>query len=801
MQTSGVEVAGLPTRVQPFIRDGKKSEARFKFLDEFAVEGGTGWVGQLLSGESRYAGSATLERPYEESGWVHVALKHIASAVRSCPLRFYVEDPKENPQAELIPANHRLNTLFGRPNEIGTFANFIEAGVLNRKLDGEDFWFMFTKTKHPVDVKVDEDGVPRFDYPDFIIPVRGAMVGVDKDRFGFPDKWHFPTKSDPIKFDAGAVVQFKDYDPSNPLRGLGDVQVLMRDLVLEHGAQRYLEAMLRHSGDPGGYILVEEEMSPENERRAEAEAAQKFAPGNAGRWRVISGKSVKYEAAKFGPKDMEYQQLLSHVAQKVASVLGVPLPVMGILDEATFSNYGTAVEQFWRNGNGVLAYLASVEDCINREFLFRLKDERARKYVARFDTTHVEALVDDNAKKLELAKGLAEANIGLSFDEAAKLVGLTGIETEYGDIAWMPTSTTTASEAVAHADTQEEDGRTPEPLSGDVAGSDDVTGEEDDFPGSNDHESGSNGPTGSDGKAPAGTIVQRAEGDPDPDAEERDSYFKAWEAGVLRPGEIRVAKAMSTYLSSYARAQMKAVDEFAKVGEPGVGEAKGAGELLSPAQIVSDEDLLNILLLSHAEWVEKLGTKVKIPLEEVLKAAAEDIAKELGADAWMDGNDPWASDYLRGQRVRLAEGVNSTLAKQVKKALVEVFERQPFDMASLQDHVRRVLPELQKSLRKVFANRTARANAIARTEVNRAAAGTRYETMRREGVKQHQWVTSGDDQVRRKAPHSHRVLDGKIVNIGDTFRDGFTLRHPLDPDGDAADVINCRCVARPVVKD
>ncbi len=122
-------------------------------------------------------------------------------------------------------------------------------------------------------------------------------------------------------------------------------------------------------------------------------------------------------------------------------------------------------------------------------------------------------------------------------------------------------------------------------------------------------------------------------------------------------------------------------------------------------------------------------------------------------------------------------------------------------MATLQEHVRRLLPELQGALREVFSNRTARANTIARTEVNRAANGTRFETMQRENVEEHQWVTSGDTEVRTRAPHSHRVLDGVIAKVGDSFREGFTLRFPLDPLGEAGDVINCRCVTRPIVKD
>jgi SPP1 gp7 family putative phage head morphogenesis protein len=621
--------------------------------------------------------------------------------------------------------------------------------------------------------------------------------------------WYPLNGSDHIKFEAGAVVHFKDYDPANPLRGLGDTEVIMRDLVLQHGAQRYLEAMMRHSGDPGGYIMVEDEMTPGNERRAEADAAEKFGPDHKGRWRVISGKNVKYEPSKFGPRDMEFKELLLSIVQVTSSAFGVPMPVLGILDDATYSNFATAVEQFWRNGNGVLAYLASVEDTINSEFLGRLRGTRERTFIARFDTSHVEALKDDAANKLELAKAIAEANIGVSFNEATAIVGLTGVETEFGGVVWVPPNITTASEAIANAEKNEKDGR-PEPaaLNGQPAPGSNVTGEEDDFPGSDGGESGSNGPTGSDGKQ-VGRLEQRgddvtahqtSDGPPDYSTREgRIQYFKEWEAGVLRPGEIRVRKVVGTWLGSYASAQIKKVEDFARLGDPGVGEGK-ANEI-SPLNVLQDEELLNILLLAHQEWVDKLAGKVKIPLSDVMKAASDDIAAELSADPISPGGDPWAVDYLRSQRIKLAEGVNSTLARDVHAALVKVFRTAPFDMATLQEHVRRLLPELQGALRKVFASRTARAAAIARTEVNRAANGTRYETFRRENIEEHQWVTSGDDEVRNRAPHSHRVLDGVVAKVGDSFREGFTLRFPLDPDGDPGDVINCRCVTRPIVKD
>jgi SPP1 gp7 family putative phage head morphogenesis protein len=423
--------------------------------------------------------------------------------------------------------------------------------------------------------------------------------------------------------------------------------------------------------------------------------------------------------------------------------------------------------------------------------------------VARFDTSHVEALQDDNAAKLDLAKNLANSQIGLSFDEAAALVGLRDVETEFGDVAWLPPNITSAEEALAHAEEQTENGRQGPDAMGSPPPQSSV-GEEDDFPGSDDFESGSNGPTGSDGKQAAprqrhdDATRHRGQGQPSNNDRLR-SYYKGYESGVLAPGERKVQKLVKDYLGSYQRAQLKRLEAFAENPDPGLKANTKANEITAQ-QLAADEALLSAMLLDYAEWVEKLAEKIRVPLKDVLEASADDIALEIGGPSF-NGEDPWAKEFLRSQRIKLAEGVNSTLAKKVKQVLVDVFEQRPYDMISMQEHVRAALPELRDSLRKAFASRSARAATIAHTEVNRAASSARFESMRREGVTEHQWVTSGDEQVRDRAPHSHKELDGAIRPVGESFREGRLLRYPLDPEGAPQDVINCRCVVRPIVED
>jgi SPP1 gp7 family putative phage head morphogenesis protein len=53
-----------------------------------------------------------------------------------------------------------------------------------------------------------------------------------------------------------------------------------------------------------------------------------------------------------------------------------------------------------------------------------------------------------------------------------------------------------------------------------------------------------------------------------------------------------------------------------------------------------------------------------------------------------------------------------------------------------------------------------------------------------------QWVATLDDRTR----HEHRMLDGKMVEVGEPFEvEGYEIRYPGDPQAEAFLVYNCRC--------
>lgn len=91
----------------------------------------------------------------------------------------------------------------------------------------------------------------------------------------------------------------------------------------------------------------------------------------------------------------------------------------------------------------------------------------------------------------------------------------------------------------------------------------------------------------------------------------------------------------------------------------------------------------------------------------------------------------------------------------------------------------------------------ARATRIARTEVIGTANEVTQASYKASGVvKAKRWNASGDARMR----DSHAAADGQEVPLDGLFNvGGVMLAHPGDPNGPAAEVINCRCRTLPVV--
>ena len=101
-----------------------------------------------------------------------------------------------------------------------------------------------------------------------------------------------------------------------------------------------------------------------------------------------------------------------------------------------------------------------------------------------------------------------------------------------------------------------------------------------------------------------------------------------------------------------------------------------------------------------------------------------------------------------------------------------------------------LMPEIAKNIRKFYDDRSSfKAMRIARTEVSAAAGFGQREAAMQSGVaKGKKWMSSRDDRVRDR----HFAMDGEEKQMDELYTNG--LMYPGDPNGSAAEVIQCRCV-------
>lgn len=104
------------------------------------------------------------------------------------------------------------------------------------------------------------------------------------------------------------------------------------------------------------------------------------------------------------------------------------------------------------------------------------------------------------------------------------------------------------------------------------------------------------------------------------------------------------------------------------------------------------------------------------------------------------------------------------------------------------------IPKISKSFMDVVGNNSVSATRTARTMVTQCENKGRldsYKTLDMQGVVQEKvWIATPDSRTRA----SHLDVDSESVDVRDTFSNG--LEYPADPNGDPAEVYNCRCSMR-----
>jgi HK97 family phage portal protein len=330
-----VQSFGTPTRV-----DGVRSASGLIPANTYRAN--TIWQ---IGGPSTYAAM------YEQQPNVRTVIDFIARNVAQLGVHAYrrVSDTDR----ERLPS-HQVIGWLSKPNPSTTQYRLIEALMKDLGIYYAAYWMKVRDTNGRL---VGLVRVP----PDRVIPV--GLLLVEYFVWIGPDNRSW-------RVEPSDMVYFGNYSPSNAILGISPLETLRRTLAEECAAEEYRASFWGNSARLEGVIqrpATAPKWTPDQKQSFREQWQLKFSgPGNAGQTAVLED-GMEFKEVSYSAKDSEYVASRKLTREECARAYHIPLPMVGILDYATFSNIKEQHKQLYQDSLG--PWLECLVDEFSRQLL------------------------------------------------------------------------------------------------------------------------------------------------------------------------------------------------------------------------------------------------------------------------------------------------------------------------------------------------------------------------------------------------------------------------------------------------
>jgi HK97 family phage portal protein len=230
--------------------------------------------------------------------------------------------------------DHPLPRTIERPNYATTRYRFFESTVQDIGIYANGYWW---KQR-------------RGDTLSGLVRLPSAEVSVKGGLLPSAYIWTPANGLEPKTFDPNDIVHFRFFDPSDPLVGFPMLETLRTILAEEAAAGAYRRAFWKNGARTETVILRPATAPKEWDKQGFRKSWQDFAGSgpHAGATPILEdGMDVKTISQNF--RDSEYLGARKLTREEVAAAYHVPLPMVGILEHATFSNIKEQHKQLYQD--------------------------------------------------------------------------------------------------------------------------------------------------------------------------------------------------------------------------------------------------------------------------------------------------------------------------------------------------------------------------------------------------------------------------------------------------------------------
>jgi len=181
--------------------------------------------------------------------------------------------------------------------------------------------------------------------PEEVVPVGGLL----------PSSFVWLHNNERIEYSPEDVMHFGGYNPLNPLLGLSPLETLRQILSAEAAAAENREAFWRNAGRMEG-VIEQTKDAPNWTEPQQQQWRTQWQEYSAGGTKVgmaaLLPKGMTLKPWSFNARDSEYSASRKLSREECAAAYHIPLPMVGILEHATFSNIKEQHKQLYSDSLG-----------------------------------------------------------------------------------------------------------------------------------------------------------------------------------------------------------------------------------------------------------------------------------------------------------------------------------------------------------------------------------------------------------------------------------------------------------------
>jgi HK97 family phage portal protein len=365
------------------------------------------WNGLFTTGMDRYFGYTSMTQPYAQHPTVHAAISAISQSISSLPLEMFSESATENEDQETRLPNSIVGDLLEDPSPDMDGPMLLEGTIDFMKLYGDAFWFL------------DGDAQRNARGPQF--PTRITLWDPCRVRAkvtaGGVVAWEYQQDQDTFTAPADHVIQFKHFNPYDPIRGLAPLDAARIAASGGYKALQYQESFFDNNAVPTGILTPKGDqiVQPEAMLRLRDEfEGRQMGSKKHGRIGALNSQ-IEFQELGMSHKDMDFPVWLDAASAFILMVFKVPPSVAGIQKDANYNESIHQSKRFWYNHLPLVHY-------IERRIEKRLCEQFGIPEEPYFQTEMIQALIEDQESMARRARDYW--NMGVPFAEINKRLNL-----------------------------------------------------------------------------------------------------------------------------------------------------------------------------------------------------------------------------------------------------------------------------------------------------------------------------------------------------------------------------------------